>query len=77
MSTNIHHADKKVSKIRMGAAVLLGAAGLSVVASLVPAVASADPFQPNTGPRHPVAHYFGDLEYPGWAITHPWRALLP
>jgi hypothetical protein len=48
-----------------------------MIASLVPAVASADPYQPNTGHRHPVAHYFGDVEYPGWAITHPIKALVP
>jgi hypothetical protein len=68
---------KNVSKLRIAAAGVLGAAGLSVIAALVPAVASADPYQPNTGHRHPVAHYFGDAEYPGWTITHPIKALVP
>jgi len=80
MSANIAQADTKaktVSKLRVAAAAVLGAVGLSLVGSLVPAVASADPYQPNTGPRHPVAHYFGDVMYPGWAITHPIRALIP
>jgi hypothetical protein len=80
MNANIAQADtkaKKVSKLRIAAAGVLGAAGVSIVASLVPAVASADPYQPNTGHRHPIAHYFGDIEYPGWAITHPIRALVP
>jgi hypothetical protein len=80
MNANIAQADtktKKVSKLRIAAAGVLGAAGLSIVASLVPAVASADPYQPNTGHRHPVAHYFGNIEYPGWAITHPFNAALP
>jgi multisubunit Na+/H+ antiporter MnhB subunit len=80
MNATIAQADtkaKKVSKLRIAAAGVLGAAGLSVVASLVPAVASADPYQPNTGHRHPIAHYFGNIEYPGWAITHPINAALP
>jgi hypothetical protein len=78
MNTNTTHADtKKVSKLRMGAAVLLGTVGVSVIGSLVPAIASADPYQPGSGPRHPVAHYVGDAEYPVWSITHPWAALRP
>lgn len=78
MNANTREADEKaVSRLRMGAAVLLGTVGLSVIGSLAPAIASADPYQPNTGPGHPVAHYVGDVEYPFWAITHPWRALTP
>ncbi len=50
---------KKVSKLRIAAGVLLGTVGLSLVGSLVPAVASADPYQPFSGPRHPVRHYLG------------------
>jgi hypothetical protein len=65
------------NKLRRGAAVLLGAVGLSVVASLVPAAASADPFQPGSGPAHPIAHYVGNVEYPVWALTHPFAALRP
>jgi hypothetical protein len=67
-----------VTKIRMAAAVLLAAAGLSFIGTLaVPAVASADPWQPYSGPRHPIRHYLGDIEHPFWAITHPVRALTP
>jgi hypothetical protein len=80
MNATIAPADtktKQVSRLRIAAAGVLGAVGLSIIGSLVPAIASADPYQPNTGPRHPFAHYFGDLEYPGWAITHPIRALVP
>ena len=68
---------KKVSKLRMAAGVLLGAVGLSLIAALVPATASADPWQPFSGPAHPVRHYLGDIEHPIWAITHPARALIP
>jgi hypothetical protein len=80
MNANITQADtkaKKVSPLRVAAAGVLGAVGLSIVGSLVPAVASADPYQPYTGPRHPIAHYLGDVQYPGWALTHPIRALVP
>ncbi len=68
---------KKVSKLRMGAGVLLGAVGLSLVGSLMPAVASADPWVPDTGPLHPVRHYAADILHPGWALTHPLRAMVP
>jgi hypothetical protein len=67
----------KVSKLRAGAAVLLGAVGLSLVASLVPATASADPWDPASGPLHPLRHYAGDVLHPVWAVTHPLRALVP
>jgi len=67
----------KVSKLRMLAGVMLGTIGLSLVASLIPAVASADPYDPRSGPLHPVRHYAGDILHPGWALTHPLRALVP
>ena len=68
---------KKVSKLRMMAGVLLGALGLSLAASLMPATASADPWVPFSGPLHPVRHYAADVLHPGWALTHPLRALRP
>jgi hypothetical protein len=69
--------SKKVSKLRAGAGVLLATVGLSLVGSLMPAVASADPYVPYTGPLHPVRHYAADVIRPGWAFTHPLRALIP
>ena len=67
-----------MSKIRKGAAVLVGAIVLSFSGALVvPAVASADPWQPYSGPLHPVRHYLGDVEHPIWSITHPIRAVTP
>jgi len=68
---------KKPSKIRVAATVGLGAVGLSLAGSLMPATASADPWVPNTGPLHPVRHYAADVLHPLWALTHPLRALLP
>jgi hypothetical protein len=68
---------KKVSKLRMSGGVLLGAVGLSLMASLLPATASADPWVPGSGPLHPVRHYAADVTHPGWALTHPLRALVP
>ncbi len=70
-------SKKKVSKPRMMAAVLLGALGLSLVGSLMPATASADPYVPYSGPLHPMRHYAADVLHPGWALTHPLRALVP
>ncbi len=67
----------KLSKLRMTVSVLFGAVGLSLIGSLVPAVASADPYQPFSGPTHPIRHYAGDIEHPIWAIRHPVRALTP
>jgi hypothetical protein len=67
----------KVSKLRMAAAVVLGTIGLSLIGSLMPAVASADPWVPYSGPLHPVRHYAADVLHPIWAITHPVRALIP
>lgn len=67
-----------MSKLRWGAAAALAAVGLSFGGAIVvPAVASADPWQPYSGPLHPVRHYIGDLEHPIWAITHPVRAATP
>jgi hypothetical protein len=64
----------KVSKVRVGAATMLAAFGLSLVA---PAMASADPWVPGTGPLHPVRHYAADVLHPFWAARHPLRALTP
>jgi hypothetical protein len=64
----------KVSKVRVGAATMLAAVGLSLVA---PAIASADPWVPATGPLHPVRHYAADVLHPVWAATHPLRAMTP
>jgi len=67
----------KVAKVRMGAAVLLGTVGLSVAGALVPAVASADPYVPHSGPLHPIRHYAADALHPIYTITHPIRSLIP
>ena len=67
----------KVSKLRMAAAVMLGTAGLSLVGSLLPAVASADPYVPYSGPLHPLRHYAADILHPGYTITHPLRSIIP
>ena len=64
----------KFTKARVGAATMLAAAGLSLVA---PAIASADPWVPGTGPLHPVRHYAADVLHPVWALTHPVRAMIP
>jgi hypothetical protein len=69
--------SKKVSKMRVGAAGLLAAVGLSVLGSLAPAGASADPWVPGTGPLHPVRHYAADVLHPIWTVRHPVRALIP
>lgn len=67
-----------MSKLRWAAAAVLAAVGLSFGGAIVvPAVVSADPWRPYSGPRHPVRHYIGDLEHPIWAITHPVRAATP
>ncbi len=68
---------KKVSKLRIAAGVVLGTVGLSLAGSLMPAVASADPWVPYSGPLHPLRHYAADITHPGWALTHPLRALIP
>ena len=41
---------KRVPKLRMGAGVALATVGLSLAGSLAPAVASADPWVPFSGP---------------------------
>jgi len=69
--------SKKVSKLRIAAAGLLAAVGLSLLGSLAPAVASADPLVPFSGPLHPMRHYAADVLHPDWAITHPVRATTP
>lgn len=68
---------KKVSRVRVAAAGLLAGVGLSVLGSLAPAVASADPWVPWTGPLHPVRHYAADVLDPYWAFHHPIRAIIP
>ncbi|MGA8328219.1 MAG: hypothetical protein WB777_02900 [Mycobacterium sp.] len=64
----------KISKVRVGAATMLAAVGLSFVA---PAVASADPWVPGSGPLHPIRHYAADVLHPGFDLRHPIRALIP
>lgn len=68
---------KKVSKLRIAAGVGLGTIGLTIAGSLMPAVASADPYVPHSGPLHPVRHYAANFLNPGWTIRHPIRAALP
>lgn len=68
---------KKVSRLRVAAAGLLAAVGLSLLGSLAPATASAAPWVPFSGPLHPVRHYAADALRPVWTITHPIRAAIP
>ena len=80
MNANIAQVDKKikkVSRLRVAAAGVLAAVGLSILGSLAPAVASADPWVPYSGPFHPLRHYAANVLHPVWAITHPIRAALP
>ena len=63
-----------MNKLRIGAATMLAAVGLSLVA---PAVASADPWVPGSGPLHPIRHYAADMTHPFWAMRHPIRAMMP
>lgn len=67
----------KVSKLRVAAAGVLAGVGLSILGSLAPAVASADPWVPFSGPLHPIRHYAADVLHPVWSITHPIRATIP
>jgi len=67
----------EVSKVKMAAGVALGAIGLSLAASLAPAVANADPWVPFSGPLHPARHYAADILHPVWALRHPVRAAMP
>jgi hypothetical protein len=69
--------SKKISKFRATAAGLLAAVALSLLGSLAPAVASADPWVPYSGPLHPMRHYAADVLHPIWAVTHPIRATVP
>jgi hypothetical protein len=48
--------------------------GLSLGA---PAIASADPWVPRSGPLHPIRHYAADFTHPFWAMRHPVRAMMP
>ncbi len=73
----MNEEPRKTSKLRIAAGVMLGTVGLSLAGSLMPAVASADPWVPYSGPLHPVRHYAADILHPGWALTHPLRALVP
>ena len=73
----MHDKARKVSKLRVAAGVAVGTIGLSLIGSLAPAVASADPWVPHSGPLHPIRHYAADVLHPIWAITHPVRALIP
>jgi hypothetical protein len=76
-SATMNANAKKPSKLRMAAGVAVGTIGLSLVGSLMPAVASADPWVPYSGPLHPVRHYAADVLHPIWSVTHPLRALVP
>ncbi len=67
----------KVSKLRMAAGVAVGTLGLSLMGSLMPAVASADPWVPDSGPLHPARHYAANVTHPLWTLTHPIRAAIP
>jgi hypothetical protein len=67
----------KVSKLRMAAGVAVGTLGLSLIGSLLPATASADPWVPYSGPLHPVRHYAANVLHPAWTLTHPIRSALP
>ena len=67
----------KASKLRLAAAGLFAAVGLSLLGSLAPAVASANPYVPFSGPLHPMRHYAADVLHPVWTVTHPLRAMVP
>ncbi|BBZ46829.1 hypothetical protein [Mycobacterium parmense] len=67
----------KVSKLRIAAGVVVGTVGLSLAGALVPAVASADPYVPFSGPLHPIRHYAADALHPIYTITHPIRSIIP
>jgi hypothetical protein len=69
--------NAKASKLRVGAAGLLTAVGLSLLGSLAAPVASADPWVPGSGPLHPIRHYAADLTHPGFDLRHPVRAAMP
>jgi hypothetical protein len=69
--------ETKVSKLRVAAGVGAATIGLSLMGSLMPAVASADPWVPYSGPLHPVRHYEANVTHPLWTLTHPIRAAMP
>jgi hypothetical protein len=69
--------ETKVSKLRVAAGVGVATIGLSLMGSLMPAVASADPYVPYSGPLHPIRHYAANFLHPGWTVTHPLRSALP
>jgi hypothetical protein len=46
MTNAAHTNNQKVSKLRIGAAALLGTVGISLIGSLAPAIASASSFPP-------------------------------
>ncbi len=64
----------KSSKLRIAAAGLFAAVGLSLIAA---PIASADPWVPGSGPLHPIRHYAADVTHPVWTLTHPVRAMTP
>lgn len=68
---------QKVSKLRIAAGAALAMVGLTLAGSITPAIASADPWVPFSGPLHPGRHYAADVLHPVWAARHPVRALVP
>ena len=66
-----------ISKLRVAAAGLLAAVGLSLLGTVAAPIASADPWVPGSGPLHPIRHYAADITHPIWALRHPVRAAMP
>jgi hypothetical protein len=66
-----------ISKLRVAAAGLLAAVGLSLLGTVAAPIASADPWVPGSGPLHPIRHYAADITHPIWALRHPVRAAIP
>ena len=66
-----HHHEHKASKLRVAAAGLLAAVGLSLLGSLAAPVASADPWVPCSGPLHPIRHYAADVHAPRLRLHAP------
>jgi hypothetical protein len=73
----VNAKETKVSKLRMAAGVAVATIVLSFMGSLMPAVASADPWVPYSGPLHPARHYAANVLHPVWTLTHPLRAAIP
>jgi hypothetical protein len=67
----------KASKLRIAAAGLFTAVGLSLLGSLAAPIASANPYVPFSGPLHPIRHYAADVLHPIYSITHPIRSIIP